>query len=244
MFVGHLAVGLAAKPIAPKVSLALLIFAAVLSDALWILFFVLGIEQVVIQPGLMVANSLNLVYIPFSHSLVMDAVWGGLLGGLYFLIRRDQRGAWMVFAAVMSHWLLDFATHRPDMPLAPGVDLRFGLGLWNSRAATFAVEGAMWFASVVVYARTTRAKGRAAAVSFWLMIALLTALWIISLRGDPPPSLSAMAIFNIAFLAVVLGWAAWMNRSRTEAVSPATGPPPPRAPRSSVDAPSVGRREI
>jgi hypothetical protein len=78
LFVGHFAVAFAAKPLAPKVSLATLILAAALSDVLWIIFFTAGIEEVVIQPGIMVANSLNLLYIPFSHSLVMDAVWGGL----------------------------------------------------------------------------------------------------------------------------------------------------------------------
>ena len=177
--------------------------------------FRFGIEQVVVQPGIMVANSLNLVYIPFSHSLMTDAVWGALFGASYFLIRKDARGALILFAAVMSHWFLDFATHRPDMPLAPGIDLRFGLGLWNSRIATLIVEGAIWLGSVIFYARSTRAKGRAAAFSFWLMITVLTALWLISLRGDPPPSLSALAIVNTIFFAVVLAWAAWMNRSRT-----------------------------
>src|SRR5215475_7239470 len=140
MFVGHFAMALAAKPQAPKVPLPALILAAALSDVLWILFFVAGIEQVVIQPGIMVANSLNLVYIPFSHSLLMNAVWGGLFAAIYFLLRRDTRGAWIIFAAVLSHWILDVATHRPDMPLAPGLDARFGLGLWNSRTSTFIVE--------------------------------------------------------------------------------------------------------
>ena len=84
MFVGHFAIGFAAKRMAPRVSLAALILAAALPDVLWILFFSAGIEQVVIQPGIMVANSLDLVYIPFSHSLLMDTVWGGLLAGVYF----------------------------------------------------------------------------------------------------------------------------------------------------------------
>ena len=136
MFVGHFAVAFAAKRLAPKVSLATLILAAALSDALWIVFFTAGLEEVVIQPGIMVANSLNLVYVPFSHSLVMDAVWGGLFAGLYFLARRDAIGAWIIFAAVLSHWVLDVVTHRPDMQLAPGIEMRFGLGLWNSRPAT------------------------------------------------------------------------------------------------------------
>jgi membrane-bound metal-dependent hydrolase YbcI (DUF457 family) len=169
MFVGHFAVGLAGKRVAPKVSLGTLILAAAFSDVLWIIFFATGIEQVEIQPGLMVANSLNLVYIPFSHSLLMDAVWGGLFAGIYFLLRRDTRGAWILFAAVVSHWVLDFATHRPDMPLAPGIDLRFGLGLWNSRMATFIVEGALWFGAIILYTRRTWPRSHLGAFAFWTM---------------------------------------------------------------------------
>lgn len=196
MFVGHFAVGLAVKPLAPKVSLVTLFLAAAFSDVLWILFFGVGIEQVVIQPGFMVANSLDLVYIPFSHSLLIDAVWGAAFASIYFAQRRDSRGAWILFLAVLSHWVLDVAVHRPDMPLAPGIDLRFGLGLWNSHLATFIVEGALWFGAVLLYTRSTRPDGRAAVYGFWTMIVLLTALWIISLKGDPPPSLTSLAIIN------------------------------------------------
>jgi membrane-bound metal-dependent hydrolase YbcI (DUF457 family) len=214
VFVGHFAVGLAAKRVAPKVSLGTLILAASLSDVLWICFFPAGVEQVVIRPGLMVANSLDLVYIPFSHSLLMDAIWGGLFAGAYYLFRHDRRGAGILFLAVLSHWVLDFATHRPDMPIVPGLDMRFGLGLWNSRAATFGVEGALWFGAIAVYSRSTRPIVRSGVYAFWTMIVLLTALWVISLRGDPPPSLSAFAVVNSVFFLIVEAWAYWMNRSR------------------------------
>jgi len=50
--------------------------------------------------------------------------------------------------------------------------------------------------------------------AFWIMIILLTALWLISLGGEPPPSLSSLAIINSVFFVVVLAWAYWMNRSR------------------------------
>jgi len=215
MFIGHFAAGFAAKRAAPRVSLAAAIFAAVLSDALWILFFATGIETVVIRPGLMTANSLDLVYIPFSHSLVMDILWGGLLGGAYFLVRRDKRGAWVLLLAVVSHWLLDFVVHRPDMPLAPGLEMRFGLSLWNSRMATLIVEGTIWVGALIVYVRATRPKTRGGIYGLWIMIVLLTALWLISLRGDPPPGLPALALTNTIFFAVVLAWASWMNRARS-----------------------------
>jgi membrane-bound metal-dependent hydrolase YbcI (DUF457 family) len=214
MFVGHFAVGLAAKPLAPRVSLAILILAATLADVLWIVFLVTGLERVEITPGLMAANSLNLVSVPFSHSLLMDAVWGLLCAGIYFLARHDSRGAWVIAAAVVSHWVLDVVTHRPDMQLLPWVDTRVGLGLWNSPAATLLVEGLLWFTAIVLYVRATRAKGRAGRHGFWPMIVVLTALWLVSLRGDPPPSLGALARVNTVFFAIVLAWAAWMNRAR------------------------------
>ena len=214
MFVGHLAVALAAKPAAPRVSLAILTFAAVMADVLWVVFFAAGLEQVVIRPGLMAANSLDLVSVPYSHSLLMDAVWGLLAGGMYWWARRDRRGAWIVFGAVLSHWFLDVATHRPDMQLLPGHEMRVGLGLWNSRIATGIVEGALWFTAVALYVRATRPNGRAGVYAFWSMIGILTGLWLVSLRGDPPPSLSAMAGVNTVFFAVLFAWSAWMNRAR------------------------------
>ena len=214
MFVGHFAVAFAAKPMAPRVSLATLMLAAVLADALWIVFFTAGLERVVIEPGIMAANSLNLVSIPFSHGLLTDTVWALVFAGIYFAARRDSRGAWVIFAAVLSHWVLDVISHRPDMPLAPGIDTRFGLGLWNSRAATFIVEGALWLSAIVVYVRATRPRDRAGAYGFWPAIVILTALWLVSLRGDPPPSLIVLAFFNVIFMAVVLAWSAWMEQAR------------------------------
>ena len=214
MFVGHFAVGLAAKRAAPTVSIAALIFAAVLSDVLWIPLFAVGIEKVVIEPGIMAANSLNLVHIPYSHSLVTNAIWGALLGGGYWLLRRDAAGAWVLAALVLSHWVLDVVTHRPDMQLAPGIDARYGLGLWNSPAATFVVEGALWGGALLVYGRTTRARGRAGAYGFWSVVAVLTLLWISSLRGDPPPNLQALALVNSIFLALLGVWAMWVDRNR------------------------------
>jgi hypothetical protein len=117
--------------------------------------------------------------------------------------------------AVLSHWVLDVVTHRPNMQLAPGIETRLGLGLWNSPIATLIVEGLLWIAAIVLYVRATRPNGRAGSFGFWPMIVILTALWLASLRGDPPPSLGALAGVNTVFFAIVLTWAAWMNHART-----------------------------
>lgn len=214
MFIGHYGVGLAAKSFAPQTSLGTLMVAALFPDVLWIIFAYAGLEHVAIKPGVTVVNALDLYDIPLSHSLLMDVVWAAIFAGVYFGFRRYSRGAGVVFAAVLSHWLLDFIAHRPDMPLAPGVHAVFGLGLWNSRVATFAVEGGLWVAGIILYLRTTRPVSRAGFYGFWIMVVLLTTLWKLSLRGAPPPSLEAMKIGNLLIFAITLAWAYWMDRVR------------------------------
>ena len=220
MFVGHLAVGLAGKQIAPKTSLCTLFLASVLPDLLWVVFLLAGIEHVRIQPGITAANALDLWDYPISHSLLTDALWAALFAGLYYAWRRYPRGAWAIFGAVLSHWLLDFLSHRPDMPLAPGVHRYFGLGLWNSIPATYLVEGLLWLLGIVVYARATQAASRAGVYAFWAMIALLTALWVPSLGGPPPPDVRAIGFVNMVLSMVLLAWAYWIDRIR-----PALGQP-------------------
>ena len=58
--------------------------------------------------------------------------------------RRYPRGAMVLAALVISHWVLDVISHRPDMPIRPGGGPRIGLGLWYSLPATMVVEGVMF----------------------------------------------------------------------------------------------------
>jgi len=214
MLVGHIAVGLAAKRITPHVSLGTTVLAALLPDLLWCVFLLTGIEHVELKAGLGAVNYLGASDIAYSHSLLMDAAWGALLAGAYFLTRHYARGAWVLFAAVLSHWLLDFVAHGPDMALAPGVDRHFGLGLWNSVAATVVVEGGIWLLAIIVYVRATRPKGRTGVYAFWIVIVLLTVAWHGNIAGPPPASVRAMAASSLIFFSCVVAWAYWMNRLR------------------------------
>lgn len=101
MLVGHFAVGLTAKRIAPAISLGTLVLAAMLADLLWSLFTIAGIEHVEFRPAMGAGNYFQACNIVWSHNLLMDAVWGALLAAAYFLRRRAARGAWIVFAAVV-----------------------------------------------------------------------------------------------------------------------------------------------
>ncbi len=150
MHVGHFAVGLVAKRVEPKLFLGTLVLAAMLSDILWAIFLIAGIEHVQFKPGRGAANYAYAYDIALSHSLLMNIIWGALFVGAYFLRRRYTRGALVIFATVLSHWLLDFVAHRPDMSLAPGRHEYFGLGLWTSVSATIIVEGGFWLLTIIL----------------------------------------------------------------------------------------------
>ena len=214
MHVGHFAVGLLAKRVEPKLSLGTLVLAAMLSDFLWAIFLFAGIEHVRFKPGRGAANYADAYDIAYSHSLLMDAVWGALLAAAYFLRRRYPRGALVLFIAVVSHWLLDVLAHRPDMSLAPGTDSFFGLGLWTSIPATLIVEGGLWLLAIIFYARATRPRNRWGVYAFWIVIALLTLAWYNNITGPPPPSARVAGISSLIYFSLVVAWAYWMNRLR------------------------------
>ena len=119
MFIGHFGVGLGAKKAAPSVSLGTLFLASQFLDLLWPTFILLGWEHVKIEPGITKMTPLNFTDYPLSHSLLMAVVWGILFGAIYFLIKRNYRGALIVGLCVVSHWILDLLVHIPDLATLP-----------------------------------------------------------------------------------------------------------------------------
>ena len=212
MFVGHLAIGLTAKRLEPRLSLGTLMLAVMLADLLVFPLMIAGVESFHAAPG--VTTNRMIGDIPYSHSLLMDVVWAALFAGAYFLRRRYPRGACVLFAAVLSHWLLDFASHRPDMPLAPGTSARFGLGLWNSIPATLAIEGGFWLFAAILYIRVSHARGHAGVFGFWLGIALLTLAWYGNITTGIDANPVKAGVSGLIFFSLVVAWAYWMNRAR------------------------------
>jgi len=215
MFVGHFAVGLAGKRLAPSVSLGTLVLAAMLADLLWCIFMIASVEHVEFRQAMGAGNYFAASNIAYSHSLLMDCVWGALLAGAYYLRRRSPRGALILCGAVVSHWILDWIAHRPDMPLAPGARALFGLGLWTSIPATIVVEGGLWLAAVIFYVRGFHAKGRTGFFVFWPVVVLLTLAWYGNISGPPPRDPHSAPYASLILFSLSVAWAYWMNRLRT-----------------------------
>jgi hypothetical protein len=214
MFVGHFAVGFFGKRVAPPTSLVVLFLAAVLCDLLWDVFFTAGIEHVEIRPGITAVNSLDLVDIAWSHGLLTTTIWAATLAAVYFAARGYRVGAWALFAAVLSHWVLDWVSHRPDMPLAPGLVGRYGLGLWNSRFGTLLCEGVLWLGGTIVYSQGTTPRRPAGKWVLWFGFVFFTGVWAGGLNGVAPPSLAAVAIANAIVFGLFVAWAALLDRMR------------------------------
>src|SRR5262245_50515045 len=213
MFIGHFALGFAAKRAAPSVSLVVLFAASQIADLLWPVFLLLGLEQVAIEPGITAMTPLNFISYPYSHSLVMLCVWGVALGAIYVALARARIATAIVLALlVVSHWVLDVVTHRPDMPVTPGGSQRLGLGLWNSIPATIAVEVAMFAAGVWICVGAAAPRTRGRRIGLWALVAFLLIAYAGNILGPPPPSVTALAWFAIIGSLVLLVWAWAVDR--------------------------------
>ena len=214
MFIGHFAVGLAAKRAAPRGSLGTYIAAATFLDMLWPVFLLLGIEQVRIAPGITAFSPFDFVRFPWSHSLIMAVVWSLVFGGTHYALRRDKATAKMMSAVVFSHWVLDWVTHRPDLPLAPGLAFRTGLGLWNSIPGTVAVEVLMFIAAAFWYERATEPLDRAGSWAFFTFVAALLIGYAASLGPPPHEGQERLIAFGTIATWLFIPWAAWADRHR------------------------------
>lgn len=213
MFLGHYAVGLAAKRASPGLSLGVLFLAAQLADIAWPFLLAAGLEQVRIDPGNTAFTPLDFVSYPYSHSLALLPIWGLAAGWLF--ARGDRRGIAVVTAVAVSHWVLDAITHRPDMPLYPGGP-ELGFGLWNSIAATVIIELAMFAAGLWFYLRTTRPRDGVGRWGFVLLITTLLTIYVgDALSSEAPPSVGVLIVVAAAGGALFTAWSWWVDRHRT-----------------------------
>jgi hypothetical protein len=217
MFIGHAAVALAAKKLAPDVSLGVLLAAATWLDLVWPILVLLGVEVVRIDPGNTAVTPLDFVSYPWTHSLLAALAWSVAFALTLSPWVRSGRARLVLAALVFSHWVLDFVSHRPDLPLAPGDGSpKLGLGLWNSVPATLAVEGALMAAGVWLYLRVTRASDAAGRYAFWSLIVFYVAIWLANFVSPPPPSDRPVAWVALAACMFPV-WAAWADRHRRRA---------------------------
>ena len=212
MFLGHFAVALAAKRVAPRASLGTAVMAAQWANGIRPIFALLGLEHVEIRPGVTAVAPLDFVSYPYSHSLVADVLWAAVFAVVYGALRKDWRGALWLAALVLSHWVLDVVAHRPDMPTWPGGP-KLGAGLWNSMPATLIVEFALFGVGVWLYRSAAIARDRMGGVLLGAFVVTLAVLYLAAVFGPPPPSEGALVITGLLGWLFV-AWGYWIDRHR------------------------------
>jgi hypothetical protein len=213
VFAGHYAVAFAAKRYAPNVSLGVLVAGAQLVDLAWPLLLLTGVEHVRVEPGATAFTPLDFYDYPWTHSLAAAVVWSGLAATACLALKRSVRLALVVGLAVFSHWVLDLLTHRPDLPLAPGVSVYLGLGLWDFPALTYLFEGGLFAGGLWLYFRSTAASRTGGRLGVWSLVVGLVVIYLGASLGPPPPSETVVA-WSALGLWLTVAWAWWADRGR------------------------------
>jgi hypothetical protein len=219
MLVGHYAIGFFGKKLAPRASLGVFVLAAMAADILWCAFMLAGVEQVEFTSGRGAGQYFRAVTIGLSHGLAMDLLWAALLAAGVYLFTRYARGAVIVFFAVLSHWVLDVVSHRPDMPIGLGPGSKLGLGMWSSVPITLLVEGGFWILALIVYARSHLFSSRARLWGFGVGSLILTVIWSGNITGPPPTDTRSASMFSLFIFSISVVWAYWIDRPRNEICS-------------------------
>ncbi len=217
MFIGHFGAGLAGKKVDSRPSLGTMFLAAQWVDLIWPLLLLLGIERVQIDPGNTVMTPLNFTYYPYTHGLLSVVIWAALFGGVYYYFKKNVRGSLLLGGLVLSHWILDFFVHRPDLPLVPWSNVKVGLGLWNNLVVSLLLELFIFGLGVYFYVRSTSSENRSGTIGMWSLLAFLLVVYLMNVFGSAPPSVNALAYVGLSQWVLVF-WGYWVDRNRTTVI--------------------------
>jgi membrane-bound metal-dependent hydrolase YbcI (DUF457 family) len=218
MFLGHFAAAYASKKIDPTPSLGMSFLAAQWLDLLWPLLLLTGTEKVDLNntPGAVIP--LSFTHYPVSHSLLAVAGWAAIFGGLYFLFTKNGRGAWVIGTLVLSHWVLDWLVHVPDLPLSPFSTAKTGLGLWQHKMIELVLELLFFGIAAALYLRATVPNNRKGTLATWSLLIFLVLIQLLNAFGPPPTAVEPIAYVGLSQWLLV-AWAWWADANRHSAAS-------------------------
>lgn len=220
MFIGHLGVGLALKRADKSISLGLLFIAAQLVDIIFSINLLLGIEKLNLIAGTTAANSMEFVYYPFTHSLIANLVWTGIVCIIFLAVpirlnSPRRRIALIMGVAVLSHFFLDVIVHKPDLPLLGNDSMKVGFGLWDYALASYVVEGLLLLGGLGIYLKSTTAEGFGGKYGMPLFTLFPLLVNAMIMFGPPLPNITVGIIMMLLFNFSYVGIAFWLDRKRS-----------------------------
>jgi hypothetical protein len=215
MFIGHFGLSFAAKKAAPNVSLGTLFIATQFVDILWPFLLVFNVEKVAVVPGHTKTNAFDFLYFPYTHSLLMGMVWGMVAATIYWLFKKDKRGAIVIGLCVLSHWFLDLVVHVDDLPLTPFDKYKMGFGLWNHVALTLIIEVLLLLIGTYIYTSFTKARNRVGKWVLWVLVLLLLVAQFSNTFAPPPSGPVVNLLFSfMIMMTIIISLAYWVDKNR------------------------------
>ncbi|MGE3888188.1 MAG: metal-dependent hydrolase [Vicinamibacterales bacterium] len=139
--INHAATSLLIRRRYPDVGFVPILLSVQAMELLWVALNYAGLERTTTEPVVRYVGDIHLAYMPFSHSVATMLAVAGLSWAAAVVFQRPRLGA-AFGLGVLSHLLLDLATHNGDIALAPFIEDRsYGTYLYgNWPAVAFAVE--------------------------------------------------------------------------------------------------------
>lgn len=211
MFIGHFAPAFAAAAVSPdRPRLATMFVAGQLVDWGFFSLALVGAEHMRIDPKASVMVPFDLYDMPYTHSAVGTAIWALAMLVVVGIAFRNLRVGVLAGVVVLSHWLLDWLVHVPDLTL-DGTPPKFGLGLWNMPWVAVPLELGLTLAAFAFFMRRTRGPMGPPLVLAGVMLALQAINWL-----APPPDAAGPFVYLQALFAfgLLTGIADWVAKNR------------------------------
>lgn len=211
MFVGHFAPAFVAAAVSPQnPRLGTMFVAAQLVDWGFFALALVGVERMRIDPAASVMVPFDLYHMPYTHSLIGTTIWALACMGVVAIHQRNLRVGALAGVVVLSHWLLDWLVHVPDLTL-DGTPPKLGLGLWDYPWVAIPLELGLTVGAFVFYLRRTRGPAGPPAVLLAVLLLLQAVNWF-----APHPSVAGPFLYLQALIAYAMltGLAVWVGENR------------------------------
>jgi hypothetical protein len=131
--IDHAATALLIKKRFPEEPVIPLLVSVQFMELLWVGLNLLGIERTTTEPMIRSVSDIHLVYIPYSHSILMSLIYAVIAWVVLSLLYHRSKLGLAVAIGITSHLVLDLLTHARDIAIAPGLDgIKLGLGLYSA----------------------------------------------------------------------------------------------------------------
>ncbi|MEL7197003.1 MAG: hypothetical protein AAGL10_01705 [Pseudomonadota bacterium] len=209
MFIGHFAPAFLAATVtqrrANSPGLATMFIAAQLVDWAFFVFAFVGIEKMRIDPDATVMVPFDLYHLPYTHSLLGSGAFALGFAALLIVLRKDSVGALLAGLVVISHWGLDWLTHRPDLTLT-GSGEAYGYGLWNFPAIGMPLEIGITVGAFLIYIRRSKGPLLPPLVLISTLLFVQAVNWFAPHPESAGPMIYAQALLAFGILTAMAWW--------------------------------------